>query len=69
MNTQEQRRQDAASEADRATRPMRKAMAAAKLSLTQAKTDMQQLSAKANQLWNETYSNALKERETSPRDV
>jgi hypothetical protein len=69
MNTEEQRRRDAAREADRATKPMRVAMAAAKFSLVQAKADMRHMSAQANKLWNETYSKALKERETSPRDV
>jgi hypothetical protein len=48
---------------------MRVAMAAAKFSLVQAKADMRHMSAQANKLWNETYSKALKERETSPRDV
>ena len=68
MNEQE-RKEAAVLKANQAVKPMRKAMAAAKFSLMQAKADMRHMSAEANKLWNETYSKALKERETSPRDV
>ena len=68
MNEQE-RREAAVLAANRATKPLRIKMAHAKFSLVQAKADMKHMSAEATRVWNETYSAALKERETSPRDV
>jgi hypothetical protein len=68
MNEQE-RKEAAVLEANRAVKPLRTAMAHARFSLAQAKADMKHMRVEAIKLWNETYSAALKERETSPRDV
>lgn len=69
MTEQQQRQRDAAREADQAVTSLRTDIGFTRSSLTRAKADLSRMEGEGAKLWNETYNEALKERETSPRDV